>query len=411
MTSWPDFAALPALDLKLLGALAPVEVLYEFDGPCIFTALTEQRNLVLAYLSEELEDERLLRFVVATTSEATIAAMKDGSVSVREALERGSLWLVDLDHAYRPKRAAACRLSDLPGDALPASTTMLWPALEPALIVRLEGSEIRRGSIPAAVFAQAAEISGKALKPVFEWAAKVLRGETSGRPPDWLRLLYGLPAQRIAFGSLEIAFRPADVSSASQQTLPFGGGTMPSAQEIHASGWRAIAEGLEWSVSDAPVPANDGDDEKWLSILESMKKLAPASTGPVNSVSVSGRLVGAPRRPFELTRASTRRIRAALTELKKRHEVQLRVFRGRVRDLDLDKLTLILRDVPGESADVPLALADEQLLEVAREAHYQELEVSVAARSEDRKLWTATEIEFAKGGVSESGEASGESTT
>lgn len=393
MTSWPDFASLPQVELAAVGELVPQEVLYEFDGPCIFTSLTAHRSLILAYLTEEIEDEKLLRFVIATTSEATVAGMKDGSVSVRDALERGSLWLVDLDRAYKPRRAAACRLRDLPEDALPSSTTMLWSALEPALIVRLEGSSICSGSIPATVFMQAAEISGKALKPVFEWAARALRQDTSGRPPEWLRLLYGLPAQRIALGSLEVAFRPLDASN--QQELPFGEAA-PSAREIQEGGWSAIRQGLEWSVSEQALPTSPGDEEKWLSILEAMKRLAPASTGPVSTVAVSGRMVGAPRRPFELTRASAKRIRAALTELKKHHDVQLCVFRGRIRDLDLDKLTLILRDGPDEPSDVQLALGDEHLLEVAREAHYQELAVSVAARSEDRRLWTATEIEFVK---------------
>ncbi len=95
-----------------------------------------------------------------------------------------------------------------------------------------------------------------------------------------------------------------------------------------------------------------------------------------------------------MDRNSTRRIRTALTELKKHHRVELRVFIGRVRDLDLDKLTLILRDDSGEEGDVQLALDDEQLLETTREAHYRELKVNVAARSEDKKFWSATEIEF-----------------
>lgn len=93
-------------------------------------------------------------------------------------------------------------------------------------------------------------------------------------------------------------------------------------------------------------------------------------------------------------RAFSVRSETALTELEKRHEVQLRVFTGRVRGLDLDKLTLILRDVAGKEGDVQLALEDERLLETAREAHYQELEVNVAARGDNNRLWSATEIEF-----------------
>lgn len=399
MTSWPDLASLSPIDLAFVGDLAPEDVLYEFDGrPCIFTAFTPQRSLLLAYLAEELEDEGLLRFIVATTSESTVAGLQDGSVSVRDAIERGSHWLVDVDDSYRPQRAAACRLEDLPEDALPGSSTMLWASLEPALVVRLKGSDIRRGSVPATVFTQAAEIAGRAFKPVFEWAARKSRAEKGGRPPDWLRVLYGLPAQRIAYGSLEVAFREVDVSGFHQQELPLGEAVPPSAREIQESGWDAIREGLQWSVSEDQLPPNSGDEEKWRLILEAMKRLAPASTGPVTSVAVSGRLVGGPARSFELTRASTKKIRTALTELKKRHDFTLAVFKGRIRDLDLDKLTVVLRDVPDQPSDIFLALADERLLEDAREAHYQELEVNVVARSDDRKLWTAIEIEVVKGG-------------
>lgn len=73
----------------------------------------------------------------------------------------------------------------------------------------------------------------------------------------------------------------------------------------------------------------------------------------------------------------------------------LRLFRGRIRDLDLDRLSLILRGVPDEASDILVTLDHEQLLEVAREAHYQELEVKVVARSTDGRNWIATELEFA----------------
>ncbi len=392
MTSWPEFKSLSPVDIAAVGSFVPAEVLYEFEGPCIFTTRTPQNTLVLAYLVEELDDEDLLRFIVATTSESTVAAMKDGAIAVREALERGSLWLVDLDLTYKPHRAAACRAEDLPDDALPGPSTMLWPALEPALVVRLDGPEIYRNNIPPAVLAQAAEISSTALKPTFEWAARSVRGSTSGRPPDWLRHLYGLPAQRIAYGSLELAFRVLEITDTS---LLLDASEAPSAREIQENGWNAVREGLEWSVSEHPTPP--GDPDKWRAILEAMKRLAPATKGPIHSVLVSGRHVGAHRQQFQLTQASTKRIRSALMELRRLQHSQLKVFTGRVRDLDLDKLTFILRDVHVGPPEVQLVLADGQLLEDAREAHYQEVEVSVVARSNDGKVWTVSEIDFATG--------------
>lgn len=394
MTSWPPLDSLQAVQLDVLGALTPSEVLYEFEGPCIFTARAAHGAAVLAYLSEDLEDEQRLRYIVATTSEGTVDELKHGVISVREALDRGSLWVVDFDYGYRPVRAFSVRSEQLPEDAMPLRGTMLWSSLEPALTVRLEGSDIQEGRIPAAAFTQAAEIAGKALKPVFEWAARGLRQDTSGRPPEWLRDLYAMPAQRFAFGSLEVAFGQVHLGTESQSTLPFDHEHLPTPHEIQETGWSALREGLAWAVSQDSVPSGEGDEEKWLAILESMRRLAPASTGPVSAIELWGSIIGVQDRRVRLDRNSTKRIRTALTELKKRHEVQLRVFTGRVRDLDLDKLTLILRDVAGEEGDVQLALDDERLLETAREAHYQELEVNVAARSEDKKLWSATEIEF-----------------
>ena len=405
MTSWPPLDSLQEVQLDVLGALTPSEILYEFEGPCIFTAWTAHGAAVLAYLSEDLEYEQRLRYIVATTSEGTVDELKCGVISVREALDRGSLWMVDFDYRHRPVQAFSVRSEQLPEDAMPLRGTMLWSSLEPALTVRLEGSDIQEGRIPAAAFTQAAEIASKALKPVFEWAARDLRQDTSGRPPEWLRDLYAMPAQRFAFGSLEVAFAQIRLGTESQSMFPLDYERLPTPLEIQETGWSALREGLAWAVSQDSVPSGEGDDVKWLAILESMRRLAPASAGPVSAIEVWGSITGVQDHRVRLDRNSTKRIRTALTELKKRHGVELRVFTGRVRDLDLDKLTLILRNVAGEEGDVQLALDDERLLETAREAHYQEFEVNVAARSEDKKLWSATEIEFVVDKGSSSGSA------
>lgn len=395
MTPWPAFDSHQAVDLELLGALSPLEVLYEFDGPCIFVSETPAGTLVLAYLSEDLEDECLLRYVLATTSSRTIDELKHGVISVREAMDRGSLWLVDMDYRYQPRSAFSVRSSELPEDALPSKHVMLWSSLEPVLTLRLEGTEIVEGRIPAAAFYQAADVASKAFKPIFEWAARARRNDTSGRPPEWLRHLYSMPAQRVAYGSLEISFKRTALEADSQAMLQFPAEDLLSLQEIQQTAWTALQEGLAWATSKGDAPNLDDDESKSMAMLETMKRLAPTSDGPVTAVHLWGPMVGETNRVISLDKRSSKRIRHALTGLKKRHEVQLRVLTGRIRELDLDKLTLILRSSEDTVADVSLVLEDERLLEVAREAHYQESEVNVAARSEDKKSWTATEIEFA----------------
>ena len=392
--TWPTLDEDRRIELSHIGDFAPVYVLYEFDGPCIFTTFSASHSLLLAYLAEDLDDQEVLRFIVSSTSASTIGELKNGTISVREALTRGSMWIVDSDYSYRPKSAYHVQCNELPEDALPARGTMLWASLEPAFRVRLKGDEVQPGRVPASVLAQAASIASKALKPVFEWAARDLRSDISGRPPDWLRLLYSLETQCVSYGSLEIGFRTAEVPDHGQLSFPLEGDDL-TPERIQSAGWTALQEGLEWAISKNPLPNQPND--KWLAILESLKGLSPISKGPVDSIEVSGGLLDRVDNPFQLDRQASKRIRDELTKLKRAHKVESRMFQGRIRELDLDKLTMILRDVRGESSDIALVLWDEELLDIAREAHYQESEVGVVVVSSDVKTWTAVGIGFVEG--------------
>lgn len=393
--SWRPETSMAAVEISKLGEFHPEEVLYEFDGPCIFTARSLANALLLAYLAEDLEADEALRYVVATTSENTVQELKHGLISVKQALTRGSLWLVDFDYSLRPRRAFAVTPDELPDDALPADGTMLWAHLEPALRVRLAGPEVESGRIPASAIAHAGEIAAKALKSVFEWAARDMLVASGGRPPDWLRQLYNLPAQRFAYGSLDVSFRAPDLPRDVQMSLALDGlSTIRSPEELAESGWRLLRTGLSWATSDIEAVLADSDEEQ-LAILEALRHLAPASTGPVTEVEITGSKVGSLGIPYRLDRNASKKIRTRLTALKKQREVQLRVFSGRVRGLDLDRLSFVLREIPGELPEIAFMLEDEQLLEIAREAFNQELEVTVVGRSSDAKTWTALELEFA----------------
>lgn len=105
MSDW-KFAG--QIELENLGALAPVEILYEFDGPCIFTAKIPT-GLVLLYLAEELEDETL-RFIASHCAQKTIAGLLEGALSVRDALELGSMFVVEMNQRREPQ--AAFKLAD-----------------------------------------------------------------------------------------------------------------------------------------------------------------------------------------------------------------------------------------------------------------------------------------------------------
>ena len=136
--SWPSLETRPPVDLAHIGDLKPLEVLYDFDGPCIFTTRTPAGLPLLAYQVEELDPEAMARFLVATSSHQTLYDLREGALSVRAALLGGSPWLVDVGQADAlPKRAYQIEAAQLPPDALPAPATMLLPELEPLLHIRL----------------------------------------------------------------------------------------------------------------------------------------------------------------------------------------------------------------------------------------------------------------------------------
>lgn len=146
----PDLAQLQAIDPAHIVALQPMEVLYEFEQPCIFTTMIPSGSLVLAYLVEELEEDERVRYLLTTTATATVEELKTGAICVRDALLRGSLWLVDLgidDH--QPKQVHRITADQLPADALPEPGIMLLPSLEPALRIKLYGDQIQFGALPA----------------------------------------------------------------------------------------------------------------------------------------------------------------------------------------------------------------------------------------------------------------------
>ena len=83
---------LPPVDLAHIGDLKPLEVLCDFDGPCIFTARTPAGLLLLAYLVEELDPEAMARHLIATSSHQTLDGLREGALSVRAALLGGPGW-------------------------------------------------------------------------------------------------------------------------------------------------------------------------------------------------------------------------------------------------------------------------------------------------------------------------------
>ncbi|HEV7225582.1 MAG TPA: hypothetical protein VGN42_22945 [Pirellulales bacterium] len=129
-------AAGKSVELDRFQPFEPREVLYEFDGPRIFTVKDAEDELNLACWSDE--NQQICRYVVVPTTSKILAALRGGEISVYDALNQPRCWLCDVTHQGDLASCQRVEFEALPKDSLPAPGAMLLPALEPQP-VDLEG--------------------------------------------------------------------------------------------------------------------------------------------------------------------------------------------------------------------------------------------------------------------------------
>lgn len=374
--NWP----LPNLTMPVesLGALVPGEVLYEFDGPLVFTTLAPSGRKLLAYASFSIDGSPdpssdfapnsagYTRYLIAPTSDKILDRLKKGACTLYEALDQPVLWAADIAYSGAILRLAELgQLSDVPFTCLPARNRTLWPHLMPLLSYRLIGDGLQEGEVPASVVSRAVDGATGALKKLIEVVRNV--NQSTGRPTDSHRRDYDLTAQRFAFNSFEIAFAPGGVESRPTDEDP-------TARYTEAGG--RLKGALDWLVSGSATEAEPTPD-----MLDVLNKLVPPSQGVVREVEIAGRLLPTSA-PFRLTRTEATRVRSAISRHRRRQR-DLLESEGRVRELDLDEFTFILRDRSNGSAELRCSFI-ELLLDDVTEAFNSAGRVVVQGRLDNR---------------------------
>lgn len=350
----------------------PADVLYEFDGPRIFTLKDSDGELNLAYWSDE--NELVCRYVVVPTTAKIVHALQAGSISVFDALNQPRCWLCDVTHQGDLSACQRVEFDAVPRDSLPTIGTMLLPALEPLLTLRAVGDEVVPGQIPGSVIRACVEGVQKALKVLSEY---VLGQEAhAGRPDEFLRRLFDLPTQRFAFASFEISFRmPIE-----EKNLFTGDGEKsPEAETLEEVG-ALLNKGLKWlatAAGEEGVYSPDNPDESG-AVLRALKELTPSSQGSIERLELKGQLIGPRTMPVILQRASRQRVNAAIRS--RSLEPQPVDLVGRIRELDKDRLSFELREIEGPTPTQRFVF-DEELLEEVFQAFQDDVRVQVVGRT------------------------------
>ena len=360
------------VEIERFQPFEPAEVLYDFDGPRIFTLTDSEGELNLAYWSDE--DETSCRFVVVPTTTWILESLRKGTISVFDALNQPRCWLCDVTHQGDLSVCQRVDFEAVPRDSLPAIGTMLLPTLEPLLTLRAVGAEIIPGQIPGSVIRTCVEGVQKAFRVLAE---HVLGQESQvGRPDDFLRRLFDLPTQRFAFASFEISFR---MPIEELKLFTANGHKSVEAETLEEVG-TLLNKGLKWlttAAGEEGVYSPDNPDESAV-VLRALKELTPSSQGSIERFELKGQLIGPRTMPLVLERTARQRVNAAIRS--RSLEPQPVDLEGRIRVLDKDRLSFELREISGTS-NIQRFVFDEELLEEVFQAFQDDLRVKIVGRT------------------------------
>ena len=328
-------------------------VLYEAEQPVVYLTKNKRGEEMLAYLSGETNEHQFI--IVVPAGRSLISRLESGSIGIREALTDSWMWLVRESFTEESTDVWAVNEFQIPPLNLPKPGTPLLPEHRIAFSARAIGDGIFLGSVPCSVIAFVANAAKSALKTILDHA---LAANGEGRPTDAQRALYDLPVRQLKFASFEIGL-------AAPKSDFF-----PSYDMLRAV--EDLQTGLAWAEDTESADVfRSQDDLKTEAILRATLALTPPGNGPINAIEVGGYWLKGQR--YHLTHKSRTKIKRRLREIE---EEAIFVSSGRIGEIDDDKLSFILRDLPdgGEQRCV----FDEELLDDMRLHYYEQGRVDVS---------------------------------
>lgn len=342
--------------------LPVVQVLYEAEQPVVYLTRTKQGQEMLAYLADETAESQFV--VLAPATQASVQRLMRGSVDLRDALVDSWMWLVKLDFQQATTEAWSVNVGDIAPLHLPRAGTPLLPEHRIAFSARAVGASITLGSVPCSVVAFVANAAKTSLKTILDHALAVA---SEGRPTDAQRSLYDLPVQRLRFASFEIG-----LAAPSHDLFP---------NDVVKEAVGDLRSGLRWA-QDAATESGLGieDENKAEAVLRATLALTPPGHGAITSVEIGGSWLKGER--FVLTRESRSKVSTRLREMRAEEIV---VLDGRIGEIDDDKLSFTLRDLPDSSAE-KRGTFPEELLDDMRSHYFDEKRVQISGVSRRGKL-------------------------
>ena len=222
------------------------------------------------------------------------------------------------------------------------------------LWLSIEGRGVRQGDGPASVLTALLDALRKGIQLVAEF---MTTGQLTTRPTAALKRACDLRVITLKPGSLQVGVRLPEPD----QPELWDDGLFKEVRQA-AQDYLLVAA---WAGSDAgpdSLTRQFPESEKLRLLLNAVKPFVPRPRGDVESITLSGRLVPTDS-PIRLHRQVSLRIDQAIDWTT---QEQVETHSGDLREIDLDNLTLTLRNAP-DPREVRCTF-DESLLEIAKEA-------------------------------------------
>jgi hypothetical protein len=256
------------------------------------------------------------------------------------------------------------------------------------LAVSLEGRGVSLGHTSAGIITRTIDTFRRCLQSV----AGVLHTDHQpgavGRRAGWIERLCDLSLVGLGPGSVQAYFDlPTDIGLFAEDDRRFLNDALTM-----------LFDGLEWAAGEEkPVPPSLQRLPPFtrLSILGVVARLLPPQTGPVERIAYRRRSEGPTRPPRRatLTRESRQRVHQEMERVAA--DRKFTEAEGVIRQIDLDAQTFVLRERPGNQADLPCEYPD-ALADAAKELLDRRVKVSgllITSRLTHRSNMEAEAIE------------------
>ncbi|MCP1766325.1 hypothetical protein [Bradyrhizobium japonicum] len=266
--------------------IEPEDVLYEFDGPLTFTASFGPFEALFHHVGKRGNSDY---YAVVETNGETIVALREGALSVRGALNRPNMWVVDLNAALEVQRYWSCRQEDFPEKLLPQRNVPLFAYMEHApdsleeanayFSIAFTGDQISKKSIPffmlKALIDNSYEAARRLLSPVF------MAGAKSGT--------FDFPARAVA-GSLIVSLDPPLINNARLRQRTADAVSLEEAQVSFTEQRSTFFEEAKELVAAANSGnVSDSLAEERFALLDNIQHIIPSDQNLLNAVVFSAR--------------------------------------------------------------------------------------------------------------------------